>query len=327
MNSSMRFLPEAASQGAGRVDLLSLALLAVTTIFSVGIAIAIVIFSVRYWHRREVNRERLGSTRMHWVTELTWTGIPLLIVLGLFGWGAAVYFHDRRPPADALDVYVVAKQWMWKIGHEGGRREIDTLHLPAGRQVRLTMISEDVIHSFFVPAFRSKQDVLPGRFTTMWFEPNRPGTYHLFCAEYCGTSHSQMVGKVIVQEPEAYAAWLEAEEATTPAQAGRRWVETFGCLQCHGAGATENAPPGPSLAGLYGTRVPLQDGTTVIADENYLRRAIVDPQAHVVAGFQPRMPSFEGEIDPSQLAEIVAYLKSVADASGPIAGPGNSQEP
>lgn len=327
MNSNLQFLPEAASQGAARVDLLSLALLVVTSLFSIGIAIAIIIFTVRYWHPREVNRERLDSVRMHWVTETAWSGIPLLIVLGLFGWGAVVYFHDRRPPPDSLDVYVVAKQWMWKIGHEGGRREIDTLHLPAGQRVRLTMISEDVIHSFFVPAFRSKQDVLPGRFTTMWFEPSRPGTYHLFCAEYCGTSHSQMVGKVIVQSPEAYAAWLEAEAAQTPAQAGRRRVETQGCLQCHGAEAAENGPVAPSLAGLYGRQVPLENGQSIVADENYLRRAILDPQTHVVAGFEPRMPSFQGEIDPSALVEIIAYLKSVADATGPVAGPGNSQEP
>lgn len=328
MNSGMRFLPEAASQGADRVDLLSLGLLIVTALFSLGIAIAIIVFAFRYWHGREVNREPARPASTHWLTEVTWSGVPLLIVLGLFGWGAVIYFQDRRSPPDALDVYVVAKQWMWKIGHEGGRREINTLHLPVGRDARLTMISEDVIHSFYVPAFRTKQDVLPGRFTSIGFKPTRPGTYHLFCAEYCGTSHSEMVGKVVVQEPEAYAAWLAAADEPTPARAGRRWVERFGCLQCHGTGADDDdAAAAPPLAGLYGSRVPLRDGRIVIADENYLRRSILDPQADVVAGHEARMPSFDGEIEPSQMVEIIAYLKSIADASAPLAGPGNFEEP
>lgn len=320
MNETFRMFPEAASRGATTVDHLSLALLGITSVFSVGIAIAIVFFIARYWHTHDVNRTSSHSTLMHWIVELTWSLGPLMILLMVFSWGAAVYVRAHQPPENPVEVYVVAKQWMWKIGHEGGRREINQLHVPAGKPVRLTMISEDVIHSFYVPAFRIKQDVLPGRYSTLWFEPTEPGVYHLFCAEYCGTDHSRMVGKIVVQRPDEYARWLVDKNVLSPAQRGRRLVESLNCLQCHGR--VYGPQSGPPLTGLYGRSVPLGDGEFVVADASYIRRAILDPKAELHAGYAAVMPSYEGQLEPEQVLEITAYIRSIADATGPLAGPG-----
>jgi cytochrome c oxidase subunit 2 len=320
MNDSFRLFPETASRAASEVNYLSLALLAIATLFSLGIMLAIVFFIARYWHTREVNRQSSHSNLLHWTVELSWMLGPLAILLGVFGWGAAVYIRAHRPPRDPIEVNVVAKQWMWKIAHESGQREINSLHVPAGRPVRLTMISEDVIHSFFVPAFRAKQDVLPGRYTTFWFEATRTGKYDLFCAEYCGTDHSRMVGTVVVQTPEEYVAWLDSLETEPLAQRGRRWVESFGCLRCHAS--LEGPQIGPPLTGLYGRPVLLADGQRAIADPAYLRRAILDPQAQLRVGYSSHMPSYEDQIDASQMIEIIAYLRSIADATAPLAGPG-----
>ncbi|KAA5541807.1 cytochrome c oxidase subunit II [Roseiconus nitratireducens] len=320
MNESFSFFPESASEGALQFDRLSLALFGVCVLFSLGISLAILVFIARYWHSREVDRQFQPSRGMHWLVEITWMLGPLAILLGLFAWGAVVYIRAHRPPTDPVEVNVVAKQWMWKIAHPSGRREINTLHLPIGRPVRLTMISEDVIHSFFVPAFRVKQDVLPGRYSTLWFRATKPGRYHLFCAEYCGTEHSQMIGQVVVQQREEYAEWIAQGTEESLAQAGRRNLDSMGCLQCHGG--IPGGQVGPPLTGLYGHRVTLSDGARVVADPEYLRRSILEPAAEVREGFEPKMPSYDGQIDPEQLLEIIAYLRSVADATGPLAGPG-----
>lgn len=322
MNKPFHIFPEAASEMAVEVDYVTYALLGIVTFFSVGIALAIVIFIARYWHSRPVDRTFHPSRLTHWVVELTWMIIPLMILLVMFFWGATVYVHAHRPPDDALEVNVVAKQWMWKVAHRSGRREINALHVPVGRPVRLTLISEDVIHSFFVPAFRVKQDVLPGRYTTLWFEAIKPGSYHLFCAEYCGTDHSKMIGEVVVMEPEEYARWSESEQRDSLAQAGRRRVESLGCLQCHGL--IDGRQAGPALPGLYGQTVLLASGEAVRADDNYLRRSILEPASQMRAGFTAKMPSYEGQIDPEAMLEIIAYLRSIADASGPLAGPGGN---
>lgn len=319
MNESFRLFPEAASQTAKEVDYLSLAWLAITVFFSAGIAVAIIFFVAKYWHSRNVNRVSVHSKRVHLIVELTWSIGPLLILMVMFTWGAAIYIRAHQPPKVAIDVYVVAKQWMWKVGHENGRREINALHLPVGTPVRLTMISEDVIHSFFVPAFRVKHDVLPGRYSTLWFDATQPGTYHLFCAEYCGTDHSKMIGEVVVQSPEEYASWLSNNELETMAQRGRRLVEASGCLKCHGYATGEQI--GPYLTGLYGRSVALSDGDSVLADDGYIRRSILDPQAQKRAGFAGSMPSYDRQLDPEQILEITAYLRSIADATGPFAGP------
>jgi cytochrome c oxidase subunit 2 len=299
-----RLFPEAASSAAPRTDGLFFFLIALTVVFSGLIFILVVYFAVRFRRRSPVPPPPLPT---HLGLEVVWTVIPLLISILIFVWGARVYLYVYHPPAGAMEIHVLGKQWMWKIQHQNGKREINELHLPLGRAVRLTLASQDVIHSFFLPEFRIKQDVLPGRYSVEWLQATRLGEYHLFCAEYCGTNHSRMVGRVVVMEPERYQAWLAGvpiEE--TPAQAGQKLFSTLGCALCHGVQA-------PTLAGLYQSQVKLQDGTTVGADEDYLRESILNAPARIVAGYAPIMPSFRGQISEEQLMDLIAYIKSLRD--------------
>src|SRR6266481_5588266 len=272
--------PARASTTAGSVDALFIFLVILSAMASVAIFTAIVVFAVRYRRRRGVPAEQIeGSTPL----ELTWSIIPLGIFMVIFVWGAVIYFKERTPPRGATEVYVVAKQWMWKLQHEEGQREINELHVPVGRDVKMILTSQDVIHSFYVPAFRIKQDVLPGRYTTAWFHPVRAGTYHLFCAEYCGTQHSGMIGWVIVMEPAQYQAWLSGSVSTgvegSPVAAGQRLFEDLACHTCH---RLDQQGIGPMLAGLFGKQVQLQNGEVVTADENYIRESILNPLAKIV---------------------------------------------
>jgi cytochrome c oxidase subunit II len=241
----------------------------------------------------------------------------------MFAWGAHVYFRITRPPANAIDIYVTAKQWMWKLQHTDGHREMNELHVPVGVPVRLTMASEDVIHSFYVPAFRFKRDVVPGRFSMAWFEATRPGKYHLFCAEFCGTRHSGMIGWVYVMKAADYQAWLAggAPGESLAAAGAKRFVE-HACNTCHGdlPGAR-----GPSLAGIFGKQIHLASGQTIVADESYIRESIVNPQAKLVAGYPPIMPTFQGLISEEGLLQLVAYIKSLSSA--PPAGAAASAVP
>lgn len=300
-----------ASTMASQVDLLFFTLLASSSATAVVILGLIVYFGVKYRRRpdNQIAEQLQGSTRL----EVAWTVIPLILALGIFVWGARLYFNLAVPPADALDVYVVAKQWMWQIQHAEGAREINSLHVPVGQPVRLTMTSQDVIHSFYVPAFRVKQDVLPRRYTTMWFQATEPGTYHLFCAEYCGTMHSGMIGEVVVMSQQDYQDWLGQGVPQDPVAAGARLFTQYGCIGCHHA---DNSGPAPSLVGVFGHPVHLQDGTTVIADENYIHTSIVNPTAQIVAGYQPIMPSFEKILTPDQLMSLLIYIKSLANGAG-----------
>jgi cytochrome c oxidase subunit 2 len=317
----MEIFPPQASTYAANVDALYAFLIAVTAFFSLLIGTLVVLFAIKYRRRSpdEIATEVHEST----VLEITWTVIPLGIVLIMFFWGASVFFRVTRPPAGTIDVYVTGKQWMWKIQHVDGHREMNELHVPVGQRVRLTMASEDVIHSFFVPAFRMKRDVVPGRFSVAWFEASRPGRYHLFCAEYCGTRHSGMIGWVHVLTPSEYQAWLAGG---TPGESlavagGKRFVENA-CNTCHGdvPGAR-----GPSLAGLFGKQVHLSNGETIVADESYIRESIVNPQAKLVAGYPPIMPTFQGLISEEGLLQLVAYVKSLSSA--PPAGSAASAAP
>lgn len=241
--------------------------------------------------------------------EIAWTVIPFFIFLGLFFWAAEVFFGMSRPPANAADVYIVGKQWMWKIQHADGRREINELHLAVGQPVKLIMTSQDVIHDFFIPGFRSKQDVVPGRYTTEWFTPTEPGQYHLFCAQYCGTNHSLMVGTIYVMEPAEHARWLASQPTPDSLVAtGERAFRTRGCSGCHAASAAIRAP---LLEGLYGRQVPLADSTLVTADDQYLRDSILLPNKQIAAGYQPIMPTYQGQISEEELNAIIAYLKSL----------------
>jgi cytochrome c oxidase subunit 2 len=235
----------------------------------------------------------------------------------IFVWAAAIYYHMQRPPKDAMEIYGVAKQWMWKFEHQGGQREINTLHVPTGRPVKVTLISQDVIHDFFVPAFRVKQDVLPNRYTKIWFEATQTGTYHLFCGQYCGTKHSAMIGEVVVMKPEEYEAWLASGKAEgSLASGGEKLFQQLGCVTCHRG---DSGARGPNLLGLYGRSVRLSDDRTVMADDNYIRESILNPNAKIVSGFQPIMPTFQGVVKEDDLVQLIAYIKSMPSMdAGPL---------
>lgn len=300
--------PERASTVAAQVDAIYFFLLGISIFFTALIFLLLVYFAVRYRsHAQAAAPSGPGHTDNR--LEIVWTVIPLILVMVSFAWGAKVYVAMNFPPNDALEIHAVGKQWMWKFQHPQGQREINELHVPSGRPVELIMTSEDVIHSFFVPVFRTKMDVLPGRYTRVWFEATAPGTYHLFCTEYCGTKHSGMVGRVIVMTPAAYQRWLGGEEAgESMAIAGGRLFQRLGCQACH-----RDTPGalGPALAGLFGQPVGLASGETVTADEQYLRDSIVNPQKDLVAGYRPIMPTFKGLISEEGLLQLIAYIKSL----------------
>jgi cytochrome c oxidase subunit 2 len=305
--SNFRILEQSASSMAHRVDLLFTSMLLLTGIVALGVLVAIVFFSVRYRHGARVSR---GNVQRKLGVEIAWTVIPLLLFIAIFAWAARDFVTLYTPPADALPVYVVAKQWMWKLQHRSGRREINELHVPLGQPVRLVMTSQDAIHSFYVPAFRLKQDVLPGRYTSLWFTATQVGEFRLFCAEYCGSQHSQMIGRVVVMQPAEYARWA-SEGATSPslAQYGFARFRELGCSGCHAAGSSVHAP---SLRGLIGREVHLQDGRTLVADENYIRDSILLPKKDVVAGFKPVMPSFAGQVSEEDIQALIAYIRAGA---------------
>jgi cytochrome c oxidase subunit II len=317
MFDNLPLWPTRASTTAGSVDALFIFLVALCTLVSVAIFAVIVVFAIQYRRRKGVVAEQIeGSTAL----EITWSIIPLGIFIMIFIWGAVIYFKERTPPRGATEVYVVAKQWMWKLQHEEGQREINELHVPVGRDVKLILTSQDVIHSFYVPAFRIKQDVLPGRYTTAWFHPTKAGTYHLFCAEYCGSQHSGMIGQVVVREPAQYQAWLSGGGATgTLASNGQNLFLQLGCSTCH---RSDTQGRGPNLVGLFGKPVQLEDGRTVTADENDVRESILSPGSKVVSGFKPIMPVFQGLVNEEQLNALVAYVKSLNPSpSGAAGGP------
>jgi cytochrome c oxidase subunit 2 len=307
MWSGTPLFPESASTIAGRVDALYFFLLAVSAFFSLLIAGLIVYYAVRFRRR---DPDAVGA-QVHGglVLELTWTIVPFLISMIIFVWGASVYFAMARPPDETLNIYVVGKQWMWKFQHLDGQREINELHVPVGRDVKLITTSEDVIHDLFVPAFRVKADVIPGRYVNIWFRATKPGRYHLFCAEYCGTKHSGMIGQVIVMEPSDYQSWLSggAPEGSL-ASAGEKLFQDLACNTCHRPDAQGR---GPILHGLFGTTVALQNGDTNIVDEAYVRESILNPSAKVAAGFQPIMPTFQGLVTEEQLLELIEYVKAL----------------
>jgi len=308
MGSGTPLFPEAASTMASRVDNLYFFLLAVAAFFSILIAGLIVYYAIKY-HRRtpdQVGAQIHGGLAL----EIGWTVIPLLITMVIFVWGASVYYAMARPPDETLNVYVVGKQWMWKFQHLDGQREINELHVPVGRAVKLITTSEDVIHDFFVPAFRIKADVVPGRYINIWFQATKPGRYRLFCAEYCGTRHSGMTGEVIAMEPSEYQAWLSGGVSEgSLASAGAKLFQDLACNTCHRPDAQGR---GPVLDGLFGKTVQLQNGETVTVDEAYVRESILHPTAQVTSGFQPIMPTFQGLVTEEQLLELVEYVKSLA---------------
>ena len=278
-------------------------------LFSFLIFGAIIYLAAKY--RRRPGNESPPPTKDYLPLEITWTVIPILLCVVMFFWGTALFVHSERPPAAATDIFVLGKQWMWKIQYPNGRRDINELRVPVGVPIKLTLASQDVIHDFAIPAFRIKRDVVPGHYTTEWFTATKPGRYHLFCDQYCGTSHSAMVGWVIVMEPSAYAQWLNSGSVgKSMAETGGNLFRQYGCNTCHGTGR------GPSLAGLYGSNVKLTNGQTVVADDSYIRECILHPSATRVAGYEPIMPTFQGQLGEEQILQLTAYIKSLAKPEG-----------
>ncbi len=317
--SSFPLFPEAASSIAHEVDLIYFFILAVCSFFAVLVSALVVFFAVKFRRRHpdEVGADIHGSIAL----ELLWTVIPFILAMAMFVWGADLYFRIARPPADSMEVFVVGKQWMWKVQHPDGVREINELHVPINRNVKITLGSEDVLHDYYIPAFRVKMDAVPGKLTTMWFRATKAGTYQIFCAEYCGTQHSGMIGQVIAMEEHDYEAWLAGGRSTgTAVENGERLFTDLACITCH---KTDTTGRGPVLADVFGHEVRLMDGRTVVADDNYLRESIVNPQAKVVLGFQPIMPTFQGTVSEENLMQLIAYIKTLK--ATPPAAPAGGQ--
>src|SRR5688572_17379372 len=316
-NSWVPIFPEQASSFAWQVDMLYFYLIVISVAFTIPIVVAIFFFGLRYREKEKFATpdEIHGSM----VLEAGWSFLPFVISMTIFLGGAIVYYNQYRMPEDAMQVYVVGKQWMWKIQHETGQREINELHVPVGRRIKLTMTTEDVLHDFSVPAFRTKVDVVPGRYTYLWFEPTKPGKYHLFCAEYCGLNHSGMGGYVYVMEQRDFDNWLEGNvSGQTPIEMGRDLFENkLGCASCHAGGPQQR---GAMLEGIYNKEVRLVGGSTVLANDEYIRNSILNPGAQVVEGFQPIMPTFKGQVTEEQLLGLVAYIKSLSGVTSTTPG-------
>lgn len=305
MAPEFHLLPANASTGAARLDSLALCLLLLTGAVVLILLTLMITFSIRY--RAASNADRTHAPSKGRGIEIAWTLIPLALFMGIYAWGAVDYIKLYQPPADAMPVFMVAKQWMWEAEHRNGRREKGELHLPLGRPIRMIMTSQDVIHSFFVPDFRVKQDVVPGRYTSITFTPSKAGEYRLFCAEYCGTEHAMMGGTIIVMRPEAFARWLEAGP-NQPGMAARGFelYRRAGCSGCHDAGSTVHAP---TLTHLLGRPVHLADGRTIVADESYVRDSMLVPDKDVVAGYAPVMPSYAGQLGEEDILAIIEYIR------------------
>jgi len=325
MNFGFPSFPEAASEYAKQVDWLYAYLNIVTTFFTVGIIIAIIIFSIVFARKSEEDRPKgiHGSVPL----EIFWSVIPFLLCLVMFVWGTDLHFQNSKAPADSMEFLVTGKQWMWKVQHPNGKREINDLHVPAGTPVKLTMTSEDVIHSYYIPSMRIKRDTVPGRYTEIWFEAIEPGTHHILCTEFCGTEHSRMIGTLTVMAPADYQEWagsgamgditVASKDDSGPmlsvVEQGKAVFTETGCAVCHIGGGP--AQLGPSLEGVFGTEEELIDGTKVLVDEDYIRESILNPAAKIVKGYQPVMPPYVGQIPEEKMMQLIAYIKSLAEES------------
>lgn len=304
--------PEAASTFAGQHDLLFGILTVLTIVFSVPVMILAIIFAVRFRAGNKVDRSRPSHENLK--LELTWTIIPLLLALAVFGYSAKLFVDLRKPPKDAMEIFVIGKQWMWHIQHPNGVRENNELHVPIGVPVKLTMISQDVIHAFYIPEFRTQYMVVPDKYTQMWFQATKEGEYMILCNQYCGTQHSEMVGKVIVQRPDEFQKWLAdggrsmRPKDRTMVESGEDLYKLYNCANCHG---DVDTPRGPSLYGLYGKRQQMTDGTTVLADDEYLRESLLKAEKKLVAGYIATMPNYEQELSEEQALQLIAYMKTL----------------
>ena len=300
--------PTAASTIAEGVDRLYYFLTAITLFFTILIFATIFVFMIKF--RRRAPQEIPADTKTYLPLELTWTIIPTLITAVIFVWASSLYVRNSRPPHASTEIFVVGKQWMWHMQHPEGVREINELHVPVGVPIKLTMTSEDVIHDFYIPAFRVKHDVTPGRYSSLWFEATETGTYHLFCAQYCGTDHSKMIGWVYVMSPMQYAEWVSSGSNTqSMSQQGEHLFNQLGCASCH---ARDNTGRGPSLAGIYGTEQKTKSGELKLVDENFIRQSIVNPNSIALPNYAPIMPTFQGQVSEEQVLQLIAYVKSLS---------------
>ena len=317
MLSGFQLFPEQASTLAPEVDNLYLGVIAITAFFALIVVVCVTYFAIKY---RDHTGDRVGARITGSVPlELGWSLIPFFVAIGIFIWASVVFFHIVRAPDQTLDIYSTGKRWMWRFQHIDGQREINELHVPVGRPVRVVFTSEDVLHDLFIPAFRVKADAVPGRYSAIWFEPTKVGEYHLFCAEYCGTRHSGMIGTVYVMEQADYQAWLSGGGATaggTMLQRGEALFTQLACVTCH---LPDGTGRGPSLVGVYGSQVTLEDGAVVSADESYLRESILSAQAKTVKGYERVMPTFQGLINEDGVASLIEYIKSLQAGGNRVA--------
>ena len=302
--------PTQASTLAAEIDNLYLGVIAITAFFAIIVVVCVIFFAIKY---RDHTGDKVGAPITGSVPlELGWSFIPFVISIGIFVWASVVFFHLVRAPDQTLDIYSTGKRWMWRFQHIDGQREINELHVPVGRAVRVVFTSEDVLHDLFIPAFRVKADAVPGRYSAIWFEATKVGEYHLFCAEYCGTNHSGMIGTVYVMEPADYQAWLAGGGAINSggsmADRGAQLFTQLACVTCH---LGDGSGRGPSLVGVFASTVTLNDGTNVVADESYLRESILTSQAKTVAGYQQLMPTFQGLVNENDVASLIEYIKSM----------------
>ena len=306
MLAQIIFFPHEASTTARYVDWLLYFLLSVTGFVGLLVAVLLITFAIRY--RRRPGTPNPPPVPANPRLELFWTLTPLAIFMVMFVWGATIYFGAYRAPDDAIVIYGIGKQWMWRFQHPEGQREINELHVALGQPFKVVLTSEDVIHSFFVPDFRVHMDVLPARYTSTWFQPTRVGTYHLFCSQYCGTGHANMVGRVVVMEAADYQNWLHLHAEGSLALEGRKTFLKYRCLSCHSADQQARAPV---LEDLYGSRVALENGSTVIADDDYIREKITNPAAKTVAGWRSIMPTFKGQVSEEEIIQLIAFIRSL----------------
>jgi len=317
MLSGIPLFPEQASTLAPQVDNLYFFLLAVTAFFAILVVILVAVFAIKY---RDDTGQKVGAPITGSVPlEIGWSLIPFLVAMAIFVYATVVYFNIVRPPAETLEVYSTGKRWMWRFQHIDGQSEINELHVPKGQPVRVTFTSEDVLHSLYMPAFRVKADAIPGRYSSIWFTATKTGTYHLFCAEYCGTKHSGMIGTITVMEPNDYQAWLNSASAGQPMAArGEQLFQQLACSSCH---LPDGGGRGPSLSGMFGKQIQLANGTSVTADDSYIRESILTPHAKLVNGYQAVMPTFQGLVNEEGVMSLIEYIKSLPPASAPAAAP------
>ena len=316
MLSGIPLFPAQASTLAPQVDNLYFFLIAVTAFFALLVVILVTVFAIKY---RDDTGLKVGAPITGSVPlEIGWSLIPFIIAMAIFVYATVVYFNIVRPPAETLEIYSTGKRWMWRFQHIDGQSEINDLHVPRGRPVKITFTSEDVLHSLYIPAFRVKADAIPGRYSSIWFTPTQTGEFHLFCTEYCGTKHSGMIGTVTVMEPMEYQAWLSGGGGQTMTARGEQLFQQLACVSCH---LSDGSGRGPSLAGVFGTQVQLASGDAVVADDTYLRESILRPQAKLVEGYQPVMPTFQGLVNEEGVMSLIEYIKSLQQANRPGAAP------